>query len=114
MERKEFTNSVAEVVQGYIDNFYEYDKNPMLRVNPDLKLVEVENGYGFRDDVGYDDEVIEEAAAAEGDASESNTDNQAKQNGDYYPVKEFFTVDAHGKGTVNTAAIEKLADRYFK
>ena len=114
MKRDEFTNSVAEVVQNYIDNFYEYDKNPMLRVNPDLKLVEVENGYGFREDVGYDDEVIEEAAAAEGDASESSTDNQAKQNGDYYPVREFFTVDGEGKGSVDKAAINRLADRYFK
>ena len=113
MKREDFTNSVTEVIEGYIENFYEYDKNPILRVNPDLLLVEVQNGYGFQEDLGYNDEVIEEAAAAEGDASESDTDNQAKQNFDFYPAREFVVVDAEGKGTVNKAAVEKLADKYF-
>ena len=62
----------------------------------------------------FDEVGVTVGAAAEGDADESATDNQAKQNGDYYPVTEFFTTDAEGKGTVNKEAIERLADRYFK
>lgn len=110
--RTEFVNSVAEVVQNYIDDFFDFDNNPMLRINPDLKLVEVENGYAFQKDVGYSDEVIEDAAYAEGDATESATDNQAKQNFDYYPVTEFLTV-SNGQGKLNMEAINKLADKYF-
>ena len=111
--RQQFINSVAQVVQGYIDNFYTFDGNPMLRVNPDLLLVEVENGYGFRDDIDYSNMIIEEAAYVGGDRSESDDDNHAKQDYDYYPVKEFFTVDAQGKGKIDTKAIEALADKYF-
>lgn len=111
--RSEFVNSVAEVVSDYINDFYDFDKNPMLRVNPESKLVEVENGYAFQEDLGYSDEVIEEAAYAEGDATESATDNQAKQNFDYFPVTEFFNVK-DGKGTLDMDAINRLADRYFK
>lgn len=113
MERKQFTDSVIEVVQNYIDSFYEFDKNPMLRVNPKLLLVEVENGYGFQEDLGYSDEVVEEAAAAEGDASMSDTDYQASQNFDYYPVREFIVTDSEGRGSVDKKAVERLADKYF-
>ena len=113
MKREEFINSVTEVVQEYIDTFYDFDKNPMLRVNPELLLVEVENGYGFQEDLGYSDEVIEEAAYAEGDATESATDNQAKQNFDYYPVREFIVVDSNHQGKPDMKAIEKLADKYL-
>lgn len=111
--RAEFINSVKDVVQQYIDTFYEFDKNPMLRVNPDSKLVEVENGYAFQEDIGYDDEVIEEAAYAEGDATMSATDNQAKQNFDFYPVKDFIKVDKDHQGSPDEAAINRLADKYF-
>lgn len=111
--RQEFVNSVNEVVQNYIDNFYDYDANPMLRVNPDLLLVEVENGYAFQKDLGYSDEVIEDAAYAEGDATMSNTDNQAKQNYDYYEVRGFIAVDAEHQGHVDEKAVNALADKYF-
>ena len=112
MKREEFTNSINEVVEEYIDTFYEYDKNPILRVNPDSLLVEVENGYAFQEDIGYDDEVVEEAAYAEGDATESATDNQAKQNFDFYPVREFVKVDKEGHGIVDSDAVSRLADKY--
>ena len=114
MKRNEFTTSVAEVVQNYIDDFFDFDKNPMLRVNPLLGLVEVENGYAFQEDTGYSDEVVEEAAAAEGDADMSNTDMQAKQNFDYYPVRLVIKVDDEGNGRPDMAAINRLADRYPK
>lgn len=113
MKREEFTKSVATVVQEYIDNFSEYDKNPMLRVNPELLLVEVENGYAFRQDIEYSDEVVEQAAAAERPEFEDADDNQARQNFDYYPVRHFFTVDAQGFGHPDMNAIETLADKYF-
>ena len=111
--REQFVNSVTEVVQGYIDNFYEYDENPTLRVNPNLLLVEVENGYGMLDDIDYSNMVIEEAAYVGGDRSESDDDNHAKQDYDYYPARKFITVDSKGKGTVNKAAVASLADKYF-
>lgn len=114
MERKEFVNSVATVVQQYIDNFAQYDKNPMIRVNPVLLTVEVENGYGFLTDLEYSNEVIEQAAAAERPSNEDATDNQARQNYDYYPVRHYFKVDSSGQGHPDENAIQTLADKYFK
>lgn len=110
---QQFTNSVVEVVQNYIDNFYEFDNNPILRVNPELLLVEVQNGYAFQKDIGYSDEVIEEAAYAEGDATESNTDFQAKQDYDFYKVTDFVTVGPDHKGSVNMDAVNTLTRKYF-
>ena len=112
MTRKEFTNAVTELVQNYIGNFYNFDSNAQLRVNPRLLTVEIENGYAFQDDIEYSDEVIENAAYAEGDATESASDFQASQNYEYYPV---HTLIAHtdGKATPDADAIRALADRYF-
>lgn len=111
--RDQFINSVNEVVQQYIDNFAQYDENPMLRVNPDLLLVEVENGYALLDDIDYSNMVIEEAAYVGGDRSESDDDNHAKQDYDYFPVRNYITVDSKGQGTVNSKAVNALADKYF-
>lgn len=111
--RTQFVNSVNEVVRNYINNFFDYDGNAMLRVNPELLLVEVENGYAFQDDIEYSDEVVEDAAYAEGDATESNTDYQARQDYDYYEVRTFLTLDKEGHGTVNEEAVNRLADKYF-
>ena len=111
--RTQFINSVNEVVEQYIDNFTQYDENPMLRVNPELLLVEVENGYALLDDIDYSNMIIEEAAYVGGDRSESDDDNHAKQDYDYYPVRNFINVDDKGRGSVNAHAVEALADKYF-
>ena len=113
MKREEFIKAVDDLVQRYIDNFYQFDSNPQLRVNPALKYVELENGYGMQDDLEYSDEVIENAAYAEGDATESADDFQASQNYDYYPVHTFLDrIDEHHV-VPSRQAIERLADRYF-
>lgn len=113
MKRNEFVNAVASMVSNYIDNFYNFDGNAHLRVNPELLTVEIENGYAQDDDIEYSDEVIENAAYAEGDATESSSDFQASQNYDYYPVSTLLKfVDDH-KAIPDKEAIEKLADNYF-
>ena len=114
MKREEFVKSVKDLVQQYIDNFYEFDENPQIRVNPELLYVELENGYAFLDDIGYSDEVVENAAYAEGDATESSDDYQAKQDYEYYPVRAFLKKVGEHKAVPDEDAINGLADRYFK
>ena len=114
MKREEFTTSIKNLVSNYIDDFYDFDSNPQLRVNPELLYVEIENGYAFQEDLGYSDEVIEDAAYAEGDETESADDFQAKQNYDYYPVKDLLLHTADNKVIPNDKAIEGIADKYFK
>lgn len=113
MKREEFTQSVIDLVKNYIENFFEFDSNAQLRVNPELKLVEIENGYAFQEDLGYSDEVIEDAAYAEGDATESADDFQAKQNFDYYPVSTLIAHEADNKAVPDLKAIDRIADKYF-
>ena len=113
MTREEFTKAVTELVQNYIDNFYNFDANPHLRVNPALKSVEIENGYAYQDDIEYSDEVIENAAYAEGDATESNSDFQASQNYDYYPVKKLLKHIGDHKAVPDHDAIAAVAAHYF-
>lgn len=114
MKREEFIRSVTELVKNYIDNFYDFDSNPQLRVNPELLLVEIENGYAFQEDLGYSDEVIENAAYAEGDATESADDFQASQNYDYYPLSTLLRHESAGNAVPDEEAIDRVADNYFK
>ena len=102
------------MVQNYIDNFYDFDSNPQLRVNPELLYVEIENGYAYQDDIEYSDEVVENAAYAEGDATESASDYQAKQNYDYYPVKKLIKRAGEHKAVPDTEAIDAVVAEYFK
>lgn len=113
MKRDEFKKAVTELVQRYIDNFASFDSNAQLRVNPALLLVEIENGYAFQDDIEYSDEVVENAAYAEGDETESASDFQASQDYDYYPIRTFFYVDDQHKGHPDDKVIEELVDKYF-
>lgn len=113
MKREEFVKSVTDLVQLYINNFDRFDENPQIRVNPSLKYVEIENGSAFLDDIGYSDEVIENAAYAEGDATESATDAQAAQNYDYYPVRKLMKRTGEHKAAPDAVAIEAVADKYF-
>lgn len=113
MKREEFVKSVTDLVQGYINNFYNFDSNPQLRVNPEMLYVEIENGYAYQDDLEYSDEVIENAAHAEGDATESADDFQAKQNFDYYPVRRLLKKTGEHSAVPSAEEIEKIADRYF-
>lgn len=113
MKKEDFVKAVTDLVQNYINNFYDYDSNPQLRVNPELKYVEIENGYAFQEDIEYSDEVIENAAYAEGDATESSDDFQASQNYDYYPVKKLLKHTGEHSAVPNTEAIAEIADKYF-
>ena len=113
MKKEDFVKAVTDLVQNYINNFYDYDSNPQLRVNPELKYVEIENGYAFQDDIEYSDEVIENAAYAEGDATESNDDFQASQNYDYYPVKKLLKHTGEHSAVPNAEAIAEIAAKYF-
>lgn len=113
MKREEFVQSVVGLVQQYIDNFSAFDGNAQLRVNPALKNVEIENGYAYLDDIAYSDEVIENAAYAEGDETESTDDFQAAQNYDYYPVRALFRMIGDHKAEPDMDAINGVADKYF-
>ena len=113
-DRKTFVKAVADLVQEYIDNWDRFDSNPQIRVNPELLYVEAVNGSAMLEGLGDSDEAIEDAAYAHGDESMSATDFQAKQNPDFYPIKELIQPAGHNVSVPDAEKIEKIADKYFK
>lgn len=114
MTREEFITAVAGQVKKYIDLIDEFGDNAQIRVNPPLLYVDLLSNKQYQQAIGFSDEVIENAAYAEGDETMSSEDYQATQDPEFYPVSTLIK-----KGTLNEMlpdyqAIEKLADRYFK
>ncbi len=114
MKRKEFTDYVASAVAQYLNNPSAYDGDPQIRVNPENLAIDMVNGSDLLKAIEYSDEAVEDAAGAEGDASESSTDFQSSQNPDFYPVRQLVAIEADGSRRVDHAAVETLADIYFR
>ena len=114
MERKEFVKAVTDLVQEYIDNWDRFDSNPQIRVNPELLYVEAVDGRAMLEGIGDSDEAIEDAAYAQGDETMSATDFQAKENPDFYPIKDLIMPAGHNVSVPDDNKINKLADNYFK
>lgn len=114
MKREDFTQTVHDLVQEYIDNFDRFDSNPQLRVNPELLFVDIINGRDMLNGIGYSEEVIENAAYAEGDETMSSSDYQAKQDPDFYEVKKLLKPSGPNSSIPDDEAIEKIANTYFK
>lgn len=112
MTKEDFIKILTDRVQEYIESFDIFDSNPQLMINPVSLSVTLVNGSVMLDNIADSDETIEDAAGAEGDASESATDYQAKQNPDFYPVKKLLITMA-GKATPDTKAIDAIADTYL-
>lgn len=114
MERETFVKAVTDLVQEYIDNWDRFDSNPQIRVNPELLYVEAIDGRAMLEGIGDSDEAIEDATYAHGDESMSATDYQAKENPDFYPIKDLIKPAGHNVSVPDPDAINKLADNYFK
>lgn len=79
-----------------------------LRVNPDSKYVSIVGEGYLLHGIDQTDENVEVGAAAENQHAEDYALNQIDQDPDFYPVR---TLIADGKP--DTAAIARLADKYF-
>lgn len=114
MKREDFIKTVTTQVEEYIENFDRFDSNPQLRVNPVLLFTDIINGKDMLNGIGYSEEAIEDAAYAQGDETESSSDFQASQDPDFYPVKKLLKPIGPNTSAPDVAAIEKIADNYFK
>lgn len=112
MKRDEFVGKVADMLKIYIDNSDSFDSNPQLRVNPDNMAATIVNGSDMLAEIEHSDETIEDAAGAQGAATEDDTDFQVTMNPDFYTVARLIKVDA-GKRVPDMKAVEKVADAYF-
>lgn len=112
MTRQEFIKKAETLVQEYIDNFDRFDHNPQLRVNVNGDSVELVNGSDMNDEVEDNDEAVENAAIAQGAATEEYTEFQVEQNPDFYAVKKLLRTTATDKTVPDALAIARIADSY--
>lgn len=113
MKSEEFMAALENAVQEYIDNFDRYDHNPQLRVNPETLAVDVVDGSDLADEVEDSDEVVENAAAAQGMASQEDAEYQVTLNPDFYAVKPLLKATADGGTRPDKAALRAIAAVYF-
>lgn len=113
MNRKEFTDAVTGMVKIYLDNTYSFDENPQLRVNPVTFDMTIVNGSDMLAEIEDNNEAVEDAAGAEGDADEAATDMQVKQNPDFYSVKRLIRTTDGAPSTPDEARIDAVAALYF-
>ena len=111
MNRKDFADAVAGMVKIYLDNSYNFDENPQLRVNPVTFDFTIVNGSDMLAEIEDSNEAVEDAAGAEGD--EAATDMQVKQNPDFYSVRRLITTAPNGSYVPDEAQIDAIAALYF-
>lgn len=112
MKKEEFIDQITTLVERYIDNFDSFDSNPQLQVNPATLYATIVNGADMQTELGYDDEAIEEAAAADRPDEEDSDDKQAARNPDFYAVKQLIHPAATGGAAPLPDAIEEIAGFY--
>lgn len=113
MNRKDFADAVAGMVKIYLDNSYNFDENPQLRVNPVTFDFTIVNGSDMLAEIEDNNEAVEDAAGAEGDADEAATDMQVKQSPDFYSVRRLITTAPNGSYVPDEAQIDAIATIYF-
>ena len=113
MTREEFTRVVTDMVKRYVDNYMDYDSDPQLRINPALLKVDIINGSSMHKGIEYSDEVVENAAAAHGLATQDTDDFQASQDPDFYPVGTLLHKVEHSLPVPDADAIARVVDVYF-
>ena len=113
MTRDEFKKAIVDNVNFYINNFYRFDSNPQIRVNPDTMLVTLVNGSDELTAIGDNDEAIEAAAASHGLASQEASDFQVTQNPDFYAVKGLLKELTPDTTVPDPVAIEEIVKIYY-
>lgn len=113
MTRENFIDTVTYLVKEYMNDFSDFDSNPQIRVNPATLGLRLINGSDMLEEIADSDERVEDAAGAQGAASELATDFQVTYNPDFYPVKAMLKVEDGKRAEPDTEAIRRVAEKYF-
>lgn len=111
MKKDEFILAVHELVQEYIDDtMNRFDRNTQLRVNPAQLTVSLIPSREMMAEIDDNDAAIEAAAAAQGAEWMDDSDYQARELPDFYPVTTL--IDA-ADNVPSEDAIARVAATYF-
>lgn len=112
MKREVFVDMIVDLVNEYINYGDDVDPDMMIRVNPSNLAAVMVDSRVMQQEIAYSDEAVEAAAGVEGDASESATDMQAREDPEFYKVKSLIITEANGSRRVSREAVERIADDY--
>ena len=113
MNKDEFSKQLIATVNSYISNFDRYDNNPQIRVNPATLEIELVTGNDMQAEIEDSDEAVENAAIAQGMATQEASDFQVTQNPDFYAVKGLLK-PVGDTDEPNIDTIEEIVNVYFK
>lgn len=113
MTRKEFSDNVTGIVRLYLDNTFDFDSNPQLRIAPGTYDIDIVNGSEMLADIEDDNETVEDAAAAEGASDQDGTEFQARRNPDFVAVNSLINRNPGGRPQLDPEAIEQLVNSYY-
>ena len=113
MTLEEFTDALVHAVTLYTNSPEYFDADPKLRINPATLDVVAVNGKDALSDIAYSEEAIENAAYADGDATEAASDYQASRNPDFVAIRDYVRTDNEGHLRPDKRKIETLAKTYF-
>lgn len=113
MTRKNFTDSIMTLVDGFIANYDEFDNDPQLRVEPATLNVSIVSGDERTAEMAYSQEALEGAAAVEGVEGEDADDLQVRRNPDFYAMRNLIKTVGEPQPVPARKAIKDVVDMYF-
>ncbi len=112
MTNTKLVSAIGNAVERYIEDYDIYDQDPHIRINPANLNVAIVNGRDMLDEIEDSNEAVEDAAGAQGAASEQSTDFQVTQNPDFYALNRLVIVMDDGHMVPNDDAIKNIAANY--
>lgn len=112
MTREDFTKTLEGVVRQFIDYPADFGPDPQLRINPLTLAVTIVRASDRLAEIEDSNEAVEDAAGAQGAASEDGTDFQVTQNPDFYPLNRLISWGE--SPSPDHKAIASLVDTYFR
>lgn len=112
MTRDDLEHRITEIVSNYIDNAADLN-DPQLRINPASLDIGVVTSHEMLAEIEDFNEVLESAAAVEGDADQEDTNNQVVQTPDFYSLRELTLHTPDGHMIPDTEAIGEIAAIYI-
>lgn len=105
-------HAINGAVERYIEEYDIFDQDPHIRINPASLNVTIVNGRDMLAEIEDSNETVEDAAGAQGAASELSTDFQVTQNPDFYALNRLVIVMDDGHMVPNEDAIKSIAANY--
>lgn len=105
-------HAINGAVERYIEEYDIFDQDPHIRINPASLNVTIVNGRDMLAEIEDSNETVEDAAGAQGAASELSTDFQVTQNPDFYALNRLVIVMDDGHMVQNEDAIKSIAANY--